>query len=628
MNVYGGSAGGPREPKKPKAKRSRLRRTIYWSLGGATIMIVALVATVAVWLYSDLSSISNLDVGVKAATTDLAVGNTSLPIAKRPAVALVLGSDHRFTDGTAPPRSDTLMLVRLDPQHNIISLLSIPRDLYVNIPGIGMDKINAAFSEGKEGPTLALKTVEQVTGVHPNYLVVINFTGFRNLVNDIGGVYIPVDQNYQHSNVGLPTDETYSAISIDPGYQMLDGADALAYARYRHTDSDFYRNARQQVFLKQFEQAASKRFHGISVSDLPAIKNVIDDITHNTEVADSHGGVGWRTLLDYATFGYSHHPRLVSVRLNAQTGMAGAASIVTDSTADIERAVNQFEHPWKVAQPESALPKQPSKKPPFKPATKPSTVTVRVLNGTARPGIAAKIGTGLGKWGYRTTPANAPSHQYMRTWVYYQPGFQKAAHDLATILGHGYAGAIPARFHNKADVTVILGADDSGTVALKPPVKPKPYKPPTDMMATSQYKTYFATAARAAHLPGMYPTEVPIASTFEEFSPTEPIRAYQIKAAGGSKNSLYAYWNYDNTSGSYWGIEETRLVNAPILAEPSAVRKLGGRRFAFYFNGAHIHMVSVTDSRHGVVYWVQNSLLDELPNADMIAIARSLRPTS
>jgi hypothetical protein len=355
---------------------------------------------------------------------------------------------------------------------------------------------------------------------------------------------------------------------------------------------------------------------------------VLDDITQNTEVADSHGGVGWRTLLDYATFGYSHHPRLVSVRLHAQTATAGAASVVTDSTSDIHATVNQFLHPWKVPQPKSALPRQTThhaKR--FHPAVKPTSVSVRVLNGTAHRGIAARVSSGLGKWGYATAFGNAPSKRYLRTWVYYRPGSRAAAVDLVSILGHGYAGPIPSKFHGKARVTVILGADDPGTVVLTAPVPPKPYQPPADMLATTDYRAYFRAAAHAAHLPGLYPTEVPIASTFEEFTPTHPIRAYGIRAAGGGKNSLYAYFNYQNTAGSYWGIEETRFVDAPILSQPNATRVLGGRRFTFYFNGAHIHMVAVTDAKHGVVYWVQNSLLDELPNDDMIAIARSLRPT-
>jgi hypothetical protein len=147
------------------------------------------------------------------------------------------------------------------------------------------------------------------------------------------------------------------------------------------------------------------------------------------------------------------------------------------------------------------------------------------------------------------------------------------------------------------------------------------------MAATQDYLSDFQNAARAAHLPGMYPTALPTAGSFQEFSSTEPIRSYGIKAAGGGPNSLYAYWQLNGVAGSYFGIEETRFVDAPILQNPSASRTLNGHRFQFYFNGSHISMVALVDNVHGVVYWVQNTLLNELSNADMIAIARSLEPT-
>jgi hypothetical protein len=78
------------------------------------------------------------------------------------------------------------------------------------------------------------------------------------------------------------------------------------------------------------------------------------------------------------------------------------------------------------------------------------------------------------------------------------------------------------------------------------------------------------------------------------------------------------------TPGANWGIEETRFTDAPILADPSATRKIGHRTYRFYFNGSHIHMIAFTQS--STAYWVQNTLLDDLSNADMIAIAKSLHP--
>ena len=114
------------------------------------------------------------------------------------------------------------MLVRLDPQTKYISLLSLPRDLHVTIPaykGIPahVDKINAAYSEG--GYKLALKTVEQATGVTPNYLLTVDFKGFKDLVNAFHGVYVPVDERYYHVNTAGT--EQYSQINIPPGYMWM-----------------------------------------------------------------------------------------------------------------------------------------------------------------------------------------------------------------------------------------------------------------------------------------------------------------------------------------------------------------------------------------------------------------------
>src|SRR3954449_12462128 len=86
------------------------------------------------------------------------------------------------------------MLLRLDPDQKAIALLSLPRDLKVEIPGVGTDKLNAAYSIG--GPKLTLQTVKQLTGVDPNHLVNVDFTGFARAVNAIGCVYVDVDRRY------------------------------------------------------------------------------------------------------------------------------------------------------------------------------------------------------------------------------------------------------------------------------------------------------------------------------------------------------------------------------------------------------------------------------------------------
>lgn len=172
-----------------------------------------------------------------------------------PQTVLVIGSDRRYQDrkvkGAA--RSDTLILVRLDPDRGVTAVMSIPRDLKAQIPlpggGVTTDKINAAYSLG--GPNLTLRTVRNLLGIPINHIVEVNFNGFQRAVNRLKCVYVDVDHRYYHSNVGLPQSLHYAEIDLEPGYQKLCGGQSLDYVRYRHGDSDFVRAARQQDFLRQ-----------------------------------------------------------------------------------------------------------------------------------------------------------------------------------------------------------------------------------------------------------------------------------------------------------------------------------------------------------------------------------------
>jgi polyisoprenyl-teichoic acid--peptidoglycan teichoic acid transferase len=147
------------------------------------------------------------------------------------------------------------MLVRLDPGKGMISVMSIPRDLKVEIPEFGTEKFNAAYTYG--GPRLTLQVVKELTGLKVNHVVNVDFLGFVRAVDAIGCVYTDVDRRYYHSNVGLPPSEQYSEINIQPGYQELCGKKALQYVRYRHTDTDIVRSARQQSFLRSARQQVS-----------------------------------------------------------------------------------------------------------------------------------------------------------------------------------------------------------------------------------------------------------------------------------------------------------------------------------------------------------------------------------
>ena len=167
-----------------------------------------------------------------------------------PQTLMILGSDKRPKDNVegadGGARSDTIMLVRLDPDKGAIAVMSLPRDLKVQIPGHGVDKINAAYDLG--GPDLTLDTVKALTGLPINHVINVDFAGFGRAVNAIGCVYADIDRTYYNDTA------EYAYINVPAGYQRMCGDKALQYVRFRHEDTDLVRSARQQDFLRQAKQ--------------------------------------------------------------------------------------------------------------------------------------------------------------------------------------------------------------------------------------------------------------------------------------------------------------------------------------------------------------------------------------
>lgn len=181
--------------------------------------------------------------------------------AGKPQTIMLLGTDGRLGDDKgAGQRSDTIILARLNAKKSAITLLSIPRDLKVTLPGsYGTDKINAAFAIG--GTNLTLKTVKKLMSrpgqpFKINHVVQVNFTGFRDLVDYLNCTFIDVDRHYFNDRGGPGG---YAVIDVKPGYQKVCGNKGLAYVRYRHTDNDLVRGARQQDFLRQLLRGRTVR---------------------------------------------------------------------------------------------------------------------------------------------------------------------------------------------------------------------------------------------------------------------------------------------------------------------------------------------------------------------------------
>jgi LCP family protein required for cell wall assembly len=240
---------------------------------------------------------------------------------------LILGSDKRANIQGDPGRSDTTILLRLDPDRNAIAVMSIPRDLKVEIPGVGTEKFNAAYTYG--GPKLTLRVVKELTGLPINHVVNVDFLGFVRAVDAIDCVYVDVDRRYYHSNVGLAPIDQYSEIDVKPGYQLLCGKRALEYVRYRHTDTDLVRSARQQDFIS----AARQR---VPVSKLAFGKNDLLDIFTKYTTSDISDAETMLQVLKL--FVASRNAAIKEVHFPATLG----PSYVYASAGAIQGAVNKF----------------------------------------------------------------------------------------------------------------------------------------------------------------------------------------------------------------------------------------------------------------------------------------------
>jgi LCP family protein required for cell wall assembly len=254
---------------------------------GILLGVGAVVVLLVFWLYLGYRSFSN-EIAKANARLDQKTEKALTPagnILRSPQVTLVLGSDSRGANSTA--RADSIVLMRTDPGKHLISMLSIPRDLYVTIPGHGRTKINAASAVG--GAPLLIRTINSLTGLQVNHIVLVNFAGFKQLIDSLGGVTlynkrkIVSSQPFDGHNWVFPK-----------GTITLDGRRALAYSRIRHTtnpqDTDITRTQRQQLVMQSLSHqlvSFSSLLHLPSIGSSLA-KPLTTDLSANELL-----GIGW-----------------------------------------------------------------------------------------------------------------------------------------------------------------------------------------------------------------------------------------------------------------------------------------------------------------------------------------------
>jgi polyisoprenyl-teichoic acid--peptidoglycan teichoic acid transferase len=302
---------------------------------GAFLIVVAAASATSVAAFHEVNRVVkafSANGQIKGIQNDLAIADPG-----KPQTIMLLGSDKRaktardFQGGSA--RSDTIILIRLDPSKQATALLSIPRDLKVMIPGHGIDKINAAYSDG--GAKLTLETVKQLTGLRINHVINTDFTGFVNAVNQLGCVYLDIDRKYFNSGLGF---DSYAAINLQAGYQRLCGRNALSFVRFRHTDSDIVRAARQQEFLSQMKQQ-------VSIGKLFGERAKLLDIFGKATQSDIHGTAQVLRLLKLVLASAGHPVQEVQVTgpgVNLAAVGPGGESFVTITPDKIHELAQEF----------------------------------------------------------------------------------------------------------------------------------------------------------------------------------------------------------------------------------------------------------------------------------------------
>ncbi len=619
-------------PPPPKTGLGLLGKILLFTVLAVTSLALALAGGAYLYFHQSVAAVRAHTVGVKKAAAAL-----DIPVAHHAAIALVIGYDHRAgVEASHPSLSDTLMLIRADPATKSISLLSFPRDLDVPIycgssasdkvgHVVTTDRINSAYSRCNAKGTVL--TVRHLTGLPINYLITVNFHGFKEVVDKLGGVWMDVDRRYYNKNTGSYLNN-FANINLQPGYQRLTGGQALDFVRFRHTDSDLYRLARQQEFVRAFREQVA---HNFSFEKLPSL---VSTITRNIEVGEGGRSLGGNQVISYALFAQSiPGGHLFQDKIeNVQCSLGCQAS-----TSDVQAAVDAFQNPdvssSKVANTVALGRKVKQKAPP------PASTTVTVLNGSGVTGAAANAAYLLAQRGYQTlTPphgaqADTPVQNYFHSVIYYdgaQRRSKAAAQALQSLMQPADIRKLPARapkllaLDPGSMLLVALGSAFHGTMEPLPATKVPQHVAAVVRADAGPGKGLLAGVQSKLKFPLFVPTILE-RNSFPDTAPGDNAeRTYWIDGRGKHKAVRLVFRSGFGGSYEYWGIQETDWGGAPALADKSFRHDLGGREFDLYYTGSHLHMVVL--HAHGASYWVVNTLLDSLSNETMLAIAKGLKP--
>ena len=519
---------------------------------------------------------------------------------------LVLGSDNRENEGEKYGRSDTLMVVHIDREQDFVSILSIPRDLRVEIPGHGVQKINAAYAIG--GTALSIEAVQQATGIDLDHYVNIDFDAFRQLTTELGGIYVDVDRRYYYKGLD------YEIIDLQPGYQALMGENALDYVRFRHDGNNgFSRILRQQRFLRAAKEQISK------LDAVVKIPSIVDLVAQNVKTDLTTAQV-LRLALWGARLGGG---RIEQVDLEATTADIGGASYVLVSDAAMKRAVQDLFTP-----PEATTRATTTTSTGEQGAGSAGTssteagsggtagttatslekvdltgITVDIRNGNGRSGEAAAAASWLRSMGAKVgTVGDASSFDVANTRIVYPSDHKGAAKLVGRAVGITRLNADSS----VVNVSLVLGKD------FVPPTSFKGVLTIDDLPDKGEYKALRTLSG----LPMVAPSYLP------DGYKRKDSRMYEIDTGDGPKKAVKVIYRYGNED-QYLGLMATAFTDAPAAAAGETLTVGGTVYTVVSFGGKVDH---IWWKRDGVLFWVSNTLSSLVDREEMLKVATGMVP--
>ncbi|MDO8886584.1 LCP family protein [Candidatus Oleimmundimicrobium sp.] len=344
---------------------------------------------------------------------------------QEPVNILLLGNDTRGDD---QGRADTIIVMRFNPQTKKVILISIPRDFRVKIPGHSYNKINAAYMLG--GAELMINTVEEFTGIDMHHYVMVDFKGFKETVDVLGGVEVYVEKRMRDSSIKL---------SLNPGYHKLDGETALKYVRFRHDVlGDFGRIERQQKFIKAI---LSESMRIKSIFKVPELASIVAENTRSDMSISEMISLGKRLSV-------LKGDDLDGIMLPGTPEIRNGVSYVIPNEKEIDKIIYRVQNDLPL---DGELPAE---------FIENDDITLDIRNGCESAGIAHKLADRLKVKDFQVKNiGNADKANYDKTLIIYGSNAKNKVDKVGAYLPFAKTLKDTGQYNFSTDILIIIGKD-------------------------------------------------------------------------------------------------------------------------------------------------------------------------